>query len=116
MTFLCPAENPGRQALRGPSSDWKGLQLTCHCFEPGTCTLAIVMVQDFPNPASLPGGSKTGPSSDSTTYYNLWKVAGNLIEQCVMRRGEMGWQSTGMAHEAYLSSPPTLLFLCAAVS
>ncbi len=54
------------------------------------------MVSDFPNPASLPGGAKRGQQSDMSTYYNLWKVAENVIERCVQGRGEMGWQATGM--------------------
>ena len=77
--------------------------------EPGTCTLAIVMVQDFPDPASLPGGYKTGPPTDSSTYYNLWKVAGNLVERCV-KGGQVGWQPTGM-YEAE-SSRHSLSRLC----
>ena len=62
----------------------------------GTCTLALVMVQDFPNPASLPGGSKTGPPTDHSTYFTLLKVAQNVVQQCVQRRSEMGWQQAGM--------------------
>lgn len=53
------------------------------------------MVSDFPNRTDLPGGYKTGPPSDTSTYYNLWKVATNLVERCV-DRGELGWQATGM--------------------
>ena len=53
------------------------------------------MIQDFPNPALLPGGYRSGPPSDLSTYRNLWKVAENLVEQCVKRRGQMGWQPTG---------------------
>lgn len=64
----------------------------------GTCTLAIVMVRDFPNPASLPGGLKTGPPSDFSTWIALWKVADNLVKQCVQRQGEMGWQQAGMEY------------------
>ena len=62
----------------------------------GTCTLAIVMVQDFPSPALLPGGPKTGPKSDFSSWVALWKIADNLVRQCVVRRGEMGWQQAGM--------------------
>ena len=53
------------------------------------------MVSDFPNRPDLPGGYKTGPPSDTSTYYNIWKVAMNLVERCV-DRGELGWQATGM--------------------
>lgn len=63
--------------------------------EIGTCTLAIVMIQDFSNPASLPGGYKSGPPSDLSTYHNLWEVAESLVAQCGKRRGELGWQPTG---------------------
>ena len=62
----------------------------------GTCTLAMVMVRDFPNPASLPGGYKTGPDSDFSTYYTVWTIADALVHQCVLRNGEMGWQTAGM--------------------
>lgn len=61
----------------------------------GTCTLAILMVQDFPMPVKLPGGYKTGPPTDSTTYLNLNRVAANLVEKCVVDIGEAGWQVAG---------------------
>lgn len=53
------------------------------------------MLSDFPNPDSLPGGLKTGPPSDTTTYYNIWRVGEDLVERCVKARGEVGWQATG---------------------
>lgn len=53
------------------------------------------MLSDFPKPDSLPGGLKTGPPSDTTTYYNIWKVGEDLVERCVKARGEVGWQATG---------------------
>ncbi len=65
------------------------------------------MVADFPDPASLPGGAKRGQASDMSTYYNLWRVAENVIERCVQGRGEMGWQATGM--EQSLSRPSITL-------
>lgn len=61
----------------------------------GTCTLAIVMVSDFPNPDSLPGGLKKGPPADTGTYYNIWALAEDLVDQCVKNEGEVGWQATG---------------------
>lgn len=61
------------------------------------------MVVDFPDPNSLPGGLKTGPLSDTTTYLNIWRIAKNLVDSCVTK-GEMGWQPTGMDK----SSPPHL--------
>lgn len=64
-------------------------------FNLGTCTLAIVMVEDFPNRASLPGGPKSGPLSDFSTYANIFEIAENLVHGCVQRRGEVGWQPTG---------------------
>lgn len=62
---------------------------------PGTCTLAIIIVGDFPIPDMLPGGYRTGPPTDLTTYLNLNRVAANLVEQCVFGRSEAGWQPTG---------------------
>lgn len=53
------------------------------------------MVADFPNATSLPGGYKTGPPCETSTYYNLWKVAGNVVQRCVIDRGAVGWQPTG---------------------
>ena len=72
-------------------------QLTCIILflHPGTCTLAIVMLSDFPNPAFLPGGYKTGQTADTSTYYNIWKAAGNVIETCFQDRRAVGWQATG---------------------
>lgn len=63
------------------------------------------MLQDFPNAVSLPGGRKTGPPSDSSTYYNLWKVARNVVERCV-RNGQVGWQQTGMDWSQTPHLPP----------
>lgn len=54
------------------------------------------MVADFPNATSLPGGYRTGPLYDTSTYYNLWKIATNVVDRCVIDRGEVGWQPTGM--------------------
>ena len=65
--------------------------------EPGTCTLAIVMVADVPNPEMLPGGAKKGPLADTSTYRDIWKTADNVITQCLIRRGALGWQATGMS-------------------
>ena len=71
----------------------------------GTCTLAIVMIADYPDPNSLPGGRKTGPVSDTTTYYGIWRVAKNLVDTCVTW-GKVGWQPTGMDNFVSLSLPP----------
>lgn len=53
------------------------------------------MVSDFPNPDSLPGGLKKGPPADTGTYYNIWALAEDLVDQCVKNEGEVGWQATG---------------------
>ena len=55
------------------------------------------MIKDFPDPEVLPGGVKKGPPSDTSTYRDLWTIAENVVTQCVMRRGQMGWQVTGMS-------------------
>ena len=54
------------------------------------------MIGDFPDPDSLPGGRRTGPLSDISTYRMLLVVATNIVQHCVQLRGEMGWQSAGM--------------------
>ena len=71
------------------------------------------MVGDVPHPELLPGGAKKGPPSDTSTYRDLWMTANNVITQCLMRRGEMGWQVTGMSS---IIQPPTPLFIDDAVS
>lgn len=53
------------------------------------------MLSDFPDPAQLPGGWKTGLTSDTTTYYNIWKVAEGLNQNCIESQGKVGWQLTG---------------------
>ena len=53
------------------------------------------MIEDFPEPASLPGGPMKGPPSDFSTFHNIWKVAENLVGNCVMKIGQVGWQPTG---------------------
>ena len=57
--------------------------------------MAIIIIQDFPLPYALPGGFKTGPATDSTTYMNLNRVAVHLVERCIFGNGEAGWQPTG---------------------
>ena len=54
------------------------------------------MVGDIPKPELLPGGMKKGPLSDMATYHSLYKAAENVITQCLVRRGEVGWQAAGM--------------------
>ena len=54
------------------------------------------MLQDFPQPATLPGGRKTGPLTDYSTYHALWEIAENLIQNCMIRYGQEGWQPAGM--------------------
>lgn len=53
------------------------------------------MVDDFPRPATLPGGYRTGPPTDTTTYNNLNRVAAKLVERCVFEERKAGWQPTG---------------------
>ena len=59
------------------------------------CTLAIIIMREFPVPAMLLGGYRTGLPMDATTYLNLNRVAANLIQRCVLGNGEAGWQPTG---------------------
>ena len=53
------------------------------------------MIDDFPIPSALPGGFKTGPPTDSSTYANLNRLAGSLVKACVIDDGEAGWMVTG---------------------
>lgn len=53
------------------------------------------MIHDFPEPALLPGGHRTGPPTDATNYFNLNRVAADLVNSCVLEDGEAGWQLTG---------------------
>ena len=64
----------------------------------GTCTLAIVMLSGFPTPELLPEDYRYGQSHDSTNYLNLNLVAAKLIQNCVVQKGEAGWQPTGRNH------------------
>ena len=60
------------------------------------------MVADYPDPKSLPGGRRTGPESDTATYFNIWRIAKNVVDMCV-EWGKVGWQPTGMDKHASLS-------------
>lgn len=53
------------------------------------------MIEDFPRPHTLPGGYKSGPPTDSTTYQNLNRIAANLVDRCVFDDERGGWQPTG---------------------
>ncbi|KAF6224634.1 hypothetical protein HO173_012977 [Letharia columbiana] len=86
MEFLSPGAKKTEHA--------KG-QMTPRKYTFGTCTLALIIVRDFPIPDMLPGGYKTGPPTEATTYLNLNRVAASLVESCVIRKGEAGWQPTG---------------------
>ena len=76
----------------------------CSCL--GTCTIAIVMIVDFPHPSQLPGGKKKGPLSDTSTYHDIWEIAKNVVEQCVLRSGQVGWQPAGMDKSSLLPFLP----------
>ena len=66
------------------------------------------MVEDVPHPELLPGGKKKGPLTDTANYRDLWYAAENLISQCLIHRGQMGWQAAGMS---LIIHPPTPLFI-----
>ena len=53
------------------------------------------MIREFPVPAMLLGGDRTGLPMDATTYLNLNSIAANLIQRYVFGNGEAGWQPTG---------------------
>ena len=61
----------------------------------GTCTIAIVIVSDFPDPSALPGGFRTGPPTDTATYLGVNKIVENVVDRCVVSKGQAGWQPTG---------------------
>lgn len=65
--------------------------------------LSEAMIQDFPMPAMLPGGYKTGPPTDSTTYLNLNRVAASLVERCMVGFEEAWWQLTGQCNSVRVS-------------
>ena len=53
------------------------------------------MLHDFPEPSTLPGGAKFGPTTDHSTYLGLNRVAEQLVENCAVAKGESGWVPTG---------------------
>ena len=53
------------------------------------------MLHDFPEPSTLPGGAKFGPSTDHSTYLGLNRVAERLVEFCAVFKGESGWMPAG---------------------
>ena len=55
------------------------------------------MVGDVPHPELLPGGNRKGPLTDTANYRDLWNAAENLVSQCLIHRGQMGWQAAGMS-------------------
>lgn len=69
------------------------------------------MLSDFPNPTTLPGGYKTGQPADTSTYYNIWKAAENVVDTCVKGRGEVGWQATGIKPSLFPSTTLTTSLL-----
>lgn len=48
-------------------------------------------------PGELPGGDKVGLSTDSSTWRKLYDIVEALVNDCVLGKGEMGWQMAGMA-------------------
>jgi len=54
-------------------------------------------------PGELPGGDKIGPISDTATWSNLHYVAERLVKDCVLEKGQIGWQMTGKARTCLCS-------------
>jgi len=46
-------------------------------------------------PGELPGGDETGPISDTASWRNLHDIAGRVVDECVLKTGQLGWQKTG---------------------
>lgn len=55
------------------------------------------MVDYFANrPGELPGGDESdAPDADSSTWRNMEFVANRTVNDCVLGKGELGWQMTG---------------------
>ena len=46
-------------------------------------------------PGELPGGDRTGPPTDVSTWRNIYSVAQGLVENCVLDERKLGWSFTG---------------------
>lgn len=67
-------------------------------YVPVTCTIGIVMVEYFEDkPGELPGSDGIGPENDYSSYGKLLDIAHNTIQDCVLDKGVLGWEQTGMA-------------------
>ena len=62
---------------------------------PESCTLAIVMLNDFGH-GSLPGSIPLSPSpSDTATFTSIWKAAKMVENECLLVGRRPGWQPVG---------------------
>ncbi len=61
-----------------------------------SCTIAIVMLTDFPSSQPFPGKPPGPyPSRAATSYEKVWQAAVRIIRGCVMLEGFAGWEVVG---------------------
>ena len=74
---------------------WDGKKYADFGLPSESCTLAIVMLNDFRH-GSLPGEVplKTW-GSDTATFLQLWKAAKRVENDCLLEGRKPGWQSAG---------------------
>ncbi|KAL6720329.1 hypothetical protein ACLMJK_002250 [Lecanora helva] len=64
-------------------------------YQISSCTLAIVMLDDF-KPSALPGGASfTTGASDTASFGSIWKAAKRVEDQCLLASRKPGWQPVG---------------------
>jgi len=62
----------------------------------GTCTVAVVMLTDFPSSQLLPGRPPAPyPERDMATFEKVWDAAVRILEVCVIGHSHGGYELVG---------------------
>ena len=83
-------------ANTSPSSRILASAYTPRRYTIGRCTVAVVMLVDFPDSQLLPGQPPgPHPPRAKTSFEQLWGAAGRIVLACIRPEGFAGWEVVG---------------------
>lgn len=79
-----------------PASRHLTTQFTPRRYTIGSCTVAVVMLADFPVSQPFPGQPPgPHPARDISNYEKVWEAAGRISAACVTAEQFGGWEAVG---------------------
>ena len=83
-------------ANTAPSSRSLDVQYTPRRYTIGSCTIAVVMLVDFPTSEPLPGEPPgRHPPRDVATFEQVWESARRIYVGCIHTENSAGWEVIG---------------------